>query len=66
MYNVLYTNSTSESVLMDDVNSLSSGASVLDLLLSFEESMDGAFDLPGLRLGFKVIIGRLFLDDFDG
>ena len=66
MYNVLYTNSTSESVLMDDVNSLSSGASVLDLLLSFEESMDGAFDLPGLRLGFNVIIGRLFLDDFDG
>ena len=54
---------------MDDVNSLSSGASELDLLLSFDESMEGAFTFPGLKLGFKVIIGRLFLvvcDDFDG
>ena len=69
VYKVLYTNSTSESVLIDDDSSLTSGAPVPGLFLSFDESIEGAVDCPGLKLGFNVIIGRLFLvvwDDLDG
>ena len=70
VYNVLYTNSTSESVFSEEDSSFGSGASVLDLILSLDESMDGAAEedsagFPGLKLGFKVILGRLFLDDWD-
>ena len=54
---------------MEESNSLISGA-LLPLVfdLSLEESMEGADDCPGLKLGFNVIIGRLFFvwDDFDG
>ena len=55
---------------MEESNSLISGALLsLGLVLSLEESIDGADDCPGLKLGFKVIIGRLLLvlcDDFEG
>ena len=69
VYNVLYTNSTSESVFREEDSSFGSGASVLDFILSLDESMDGAASeedtagFPGLKLGFKVILGRLFLLD---
>ena len=49
---------------MEDDNSLISGASVLPgLFLSFDESKDGAEaeGCPGLKLGFRVMRGRLFL-----
>ena len=60
VYSVLYTSSTSESVLMEESNSLSSGALLLlGLVLSLEESIEGGDDCPGLKLGFKVIMGRL-------
>ena len=69
VYNVLYTNSTSESVFSEEDSSFGSGASVLDFILSLDESMDGAAEdaagCPGLKLGFKVILGRLFLLDWD-
>ena len=55
---------------MEESNSLISGAFLPVVFdLSLEESMEGADDCPGLKLGFSVIIGRLFFvlcDDFDG
>ena len=54
---------------MEEDNSWTSGAALLGRFLSFDESIEGATDCPGLKLGFNVILGRLFLvscDDFEG
>ena len=55
---------------MEESNSLISGTLLsLGLDLSFDESIDGADDWPGLKLGFNVMIGRLLFvlwADFDG
>ena len=60
VYSVLYTNSTSESVLREEDNSLISGAALLGLFLSLDESREGTDGFLGLKSGFNVILGRVF------
>ena len=54
VYNVLYTNSTSESVFREEDSSFGSGTSVLDFILSLDESMDGAAEDAAGAAGCSV------------